>query len=247
MTLIFSCNKEEVQPTTVNTDPAKPLNDKIIEKEDGSLWLYGGPNETDHFNINNHALNLFHLKYGLGRETFHALRNPEYIPLSDLTQPIPDEFEVILIQANEGKIAYPLELMVKHEVINDVIDGIPVLVSYCVLADFIGIFPREYCKQTLTFGVSGYTYYEEGIRDGRDGFVLWDRDTESLWWPIINSGVSGELRGARLDIDLPFTWERTTMDDLRTNHPNSKILRFGQEEEPPVTWPRLEESDFDCD
>lgn len=244
---IFSCNKEEVLQNEPSTT-VKPTNDKIIIKDDGTVWLYGGPNESEHFNVSNRSFNLTHLKYGLGRETFYALRDPQYIPLVDMNQSIPDESEIILLHANQGTIAYPLELMIKHEVVNDVIDGIPVLVSYCVLADFIGIYSREYCKQVLTFGVSGYTYYEDGIQDGRDGFVLWDRETESLWWPLINSGISGTLEGEHLNkSDLPFTWERTTMYDLRTNYPNSTILNFGQEENPPNGWTRLEEADFDCD
>ncbi len=243
---LVSCSKKDIPEDEV-TAPYIPLSDKIIDHGDGNLWLYGGQDEEDHFNITNNSIRLSNLKYGLGRELFNSLRDPQYTALSNLTTPMHDSSEIILIHATEGKFAYPIELMVKHEVVNDVIDGIPVLVSYCILADFIGVFPREYCKQTLTFGVSGYTYYQNGVRDGRDGFILWDRDTESLWWPIINKGMSGTFLGASLDTDLPFSWERTTMGDLRMNHTDAKILKFGQFEVPPENWTRLEENDFDCD
>lgn len=241
-----SCNKEE-SPVTDPTTPYIPLSDKIINKEDGTMWLYGGPNESDHFDITDNSINLARLKYGIGRELFNTLKNPEFVSIADLSVSLADTSELIVIHADEGIFAYPFDLMVKHEVINDVIDGVPVLVSYCVLADFIGVFSREYCKQTLMFGVSGYTYYSNGVYDGKDGFVLWDRDTESLWWPLINTGVSGTLKDAHLSSDLPFTWERTTMEVVNTNYPTAQILKFGQFEDPPTDWTRLEEGDFDCD
>lgn len=66
------------------------------------------------------------------------------------------------------------------------------------MADLDAIYKRDYGGEVLTFGISDYTYFETGIWDGLDAFILWDRDTESLWWPLIEKSVSGPLRDVKL-------------------------------------------------
>ena len=70
--------------------------------------------------------------------------------------------------------------------------------SYCVLADLGAVYSRNYNSKELTFALSGYTYYDKNIWNGLDGFVLWDRETESLWWPLVGKAVSGKLKGVNL-------------------------------------------------
>ena len=218
------------------------IGDKVFES-DNKLWLWGGNNDDWHFNISNLSLPLSGFKYGLGRETFKALMVPQYqSPAAFGNSFFKEQDEFIVVEGVEEKKAYPIDLMIQHEVINDVIEGEPIMVGYCVLADFAGVFSRKYCGQVFTFAVSGYTYFENGIWDGKDGFVLWDRDTESLWWPLIGQAVSGGMKGEKLNSDIGgLHWEVVTWEELKSQG-NIKVLKYSQTMEPPIDYPRIDEN-----
>jgi hypothetical protein len=69
-----------------------------------------------------------------------------------------------------------------------------------------------------------------------DGFVLWDRETESLWWPLIDEAVSGEMKGTRLKKYDQSKWLDTNLKYLEEQHPNAEVLKAGQTMEPPKNW-----------
>ena len=94
--------------------------------------------------------------------------------------------------------AYSIKDLTRHEVVNDVLNGQPIMAAYCILADLGAIYERNYDDQELTFALSGYTYFDKDVWNGLDGFVLWDRETESLWWPLIGKAVSGPLKEVKL-------------------------------------------------
>ena len=67
------------------------------------------------------------------------------------------------------------------------------------------------------FGVSGYVY--------KDVFVIFDRRTESLWYPLDGSGwtaISGPRRGEK----IPFIEEAPVLSlgKWRKQHPNTTVL-----------------------
>lgn len=253
--IFAGCSKEDVKPITSisSHDPERcedcedHENSNIADKiffVDGDKWLWGGENDDWHFNINNLSVNTNNLKFGLGRELFEALLEPTYEPLEEVEHLYDNDDEFIIIHAKEGIKAFPLNVMSTHEVINDVIDGMPIMIGYCVLADFSAVYSRDYCGETITFAVSGYTYYEEGIRDGRDGFVLWDRDTESLWWPLIDKAISGPLKGANFLKEVDFDWENNSFEYLKNNFSDVQILASGQTMDIPQDWQELNAEDF---
>ena len=73
---------------------------------------------------------------------------------------------------------------------------------------------------------------------GRQGFVLWDRDTESLWWPLIDRGVSGPAVDQRMKLLDRSLWEDTSWERFQAKHPNARVLRRGQDFQRPKDWPK---------
>ena len=67
------------------------------------------------------------------------------------------------------------------------------MAAYRILADLGAIYDRIVDERLYTFALSGYTYFDPAVWNGMDGFVLWDRETESLWWPLIGKSVSGPI------------------------------------------------------
>ncbi len=96
------------------------------------------------------------------------------------------------IDFNGTQKAYPFKILVWHEAVNDEIDEIPILVSYCPLCGSTIVFRRDFWKKTLTFGISGLLY--------QSNVLFYDHQTESLWSQLEMKAVTGEMIGARHQI-----------------------------------------------
>ncbi len=255
--LFFACQKEDIgigdsPVNVVDEDPhlcEVPYSGdrNFIYDEDGERWLIGGENENEDFNITNWTLEEAYIKYGLGRETFKALTEPQFISEAEYPRTIqPDELVLAVYSALGETKVYTIDMMEAHEVINDEINGEAIVVMYCPLADFFGVYYRDYCDATLTFGVSGYTYYQCDVQEGKDGFILWDRNTESLWWPLIHKGVSGEMLDEVMTPYHPAKWEVATYEQVSQSS-EFVLLKPGQGIDFEGAWTETLSQEVNCD
>lgn len=99
---------------------------------------------------------------------------------------------VIVLELNGDARAYPLRILLWHEMVNDVVGGVPVTVTFCPLCHSAIVFDRRVGDRVLSFGVSGL------LR--KSDMVMWDRQTESLWQQFTGRGIVGEMTGVQLRI-----------------------------------------------
>lgn len=210
-----------------------------IYRYEGVTYLRAGIIEDEEitFNISDWTLEPCQLNLGLGRESIPALINPAYESSIDAADDYLPTDEVIILTTADSPKVYPLKTLTQYELINDVVDGNPVMVHYSLLADLAVVYKRRYCDTTFTFGVSGYTYWDYNVQDATNSFLLWDRETESLWWPLINKAVSGKMKGHWLVRYNETLWSRSTWADVLENHPDARVLKAGQTMEVPQNWP----------
>ena len=153
--------------------------------------------------------------YGLGRNAFVPINNPE--PLSSP----PNGGDPFVFGASFNGIdrAYSRQSLLQHETVNDLFQGKPVLVVYCVLADLAGLYERTIDGQDLTLVASGWTYHN----GSHDTFVLYDRETGTLWFPFSKDnffvGIHGPLRDRKLMELAPV--KRVSFSTWKSEHPNS--------------------------
>ena len=83
-----------------------------------------------------------------------------------------DDEPVVAVELAGDARAYPLAIMMQREVVNDVVGGVAVAVTYCPLCNSAVAFRREVDGRTLDFGVTGNLRFSD--------LVMWDRQTESL-------------------------------------------------------------------
>lgn len=209
-------------------------------KKDGHRMLYGGLNH-EHFVIDNLDLSEEQFHYGIGRERFPALLEPEFETVEKATKHWEDDDRFLVAHVNGEIKAYSIKDLTRHEVVNDIVGGQHVFAAYCILADLGAVYKRTYGDKTFTFGVSGYTYYDPGIWNGMDGFILWDRETESLWWPLIDKAVSGDLKGVQLRKLEDANWEDTIWKTIRVKYPTALVLIPNQDFERPSKWNKFED------
>ena len=108
---------------------------------------------------------------------------------------------VISIELDGVARAYPLAIMMWHEIVNDVIADIPVAVTFCPLCNSAVVYDRTVQGQILRFGVSGMLRNSD--------LIMWDDATDSWWQQITGEAMVGTKTGTRLSL-LPATivaWE----------------------------------------
>ncbi|WP_348730320.1 DUF3179 domain-containing protein [uncultured Mycolicibacterium sp.] len=108
--------------------------------------------------------------------------------------------------------AYPQQILVWHEIVNDTVGGEPLSVTYCPLTG-TAIAYLSPPGDVRTFGTTG--------RLVNSNLLMYDRATESQWPQILGVAISGPLKGTRLDT-VPLVW--TTWRAWRTVHPNTLML-----------------------
>lgn len=109
--------------------------------------------------------------------------------------------------------AYPIRILVWHELVNDKINNTPFLITYCPLCGSILAFSRYINDEELTFGVSGLLYQSD--------VLFYDHKTESLWSQLKMQSVSGKFAGAEMKL-IPYTF--STWREWKDQHPNSLVL-----------------------
>jgi len=120
---------------------------------------------------------------------------------------------VIGLEINGDTRAYPLFILVWHEIVNDKVGGLPVAITYCPLCFTNQVFERVIDGQEVEFGTSGKLY--------NSNLVMYDRLTDSYWSQALGKAITGELAGLDLKI-IPFdviTWE-----DWKLVHPDTLVL-----------------------
>ena len=124
-----------------------------------------------------------------------------------------DSDTVIGLDINGETKAYPLFILVWHEIVNDEVGGVPVSVTYCPLCYTNQVFERIIDGKTVEFGTSGKLY--------NSNLLMYDRLTESYWSQALGEAVKGELTGYKLDL-VPF--DVITWGDWKQQHPDTLVL-----------------------
>jgi len=184
------------------------------------------------------------LRGGPPRDGIPALDDPAVLPVDGADWP--DDEWVVGVAWEGVARAYPLSVLVWHELVNDRVGGLPILVTYCPLCGSAMVFGRslpvpgegeggkeeeEGAKRSsaagtaMRFGVSGLLYQSD--------LLMFDRETESLWSQLAGRAISGPRRGQRLELlrSRIEPWAR-----WRVRHPETTVLsrdtghrrRYGQ-------------------
>jgi hypothetical protein len=147
-----------------------------------------------------------------------SIDNPKFVTVQEAGTFISDSDLVLGVNVNGDVRAYPLSILVWHEIVNDKVGGIPVAVTYCPLCFTNQVFNRTLTNDgqgtiVLQFGTSGKLY--------NSNLVMYDRTSKSLWSQALGQGIIGKYSGQKLQ-RIPF--DISYWRDWKQLYPNSKIL-----------------------
>ena len=130
------------------------------------------------------------LSGGPPKDGIPAVNDPTFIKVADEDR-IGDREPVITVEIDGATPrAYPVRYLTWHEIVNDVVGGVPVAVTFCPLCNSGITFDRRVGGQVLTFGVSGKLRNSD--------MVMYDRETQSWWQQAIGTGIVGANNGTEL-------------------------------------------------
>jgi hypothetical protein len=151
---------------------------------------------------------------GPSPDVFPSIDNPKFTNETDASSWLTDSYDAVIGVSLNGDVrAYPLRIMVWHEIANDVVGGVPVAITYCPLCYSTQAFIRQINGTAVQFGTSGKLY--------NNNLVMYDRLTKSLWSEIWGEAIAGSMTGQtlqRVPIDV------TTWGAWKNLHPNTLVL-----------------------
>lgn len=150
---------------------------------------------------------------GPGKDGIPAVDAPRFVSVSDASGFLESREPVVQLEVNGDVRAYPLQILIWHEIVNDVVGGTPVAVTFCPLCNTTIVFDRRLDGRLLDFGTTG------NLRNS--DLVMYDRQTETWWQQFGGEAVVGTLAGKELT-KVPaaiVAWE-----DFAREHPDGKVL-----------------------
>jgi hypothetical protein len=177
--------------------PPRNVIPKPLQKPHPPPWAASSRRETT----------MVAARLGMGSPGF-AFETPE-----EASSLLPPTSLVIGIEREGEARAYPSDLLSYHEVVNDVVGGLPVAITWCPICQTALGFERRVGDRVLTFGVSGYLYLSN--------LVLFDRETGSLWNQLLGGAITGRMRGESL---RPVPVVHETWAEWLRQHPDTRVL-----------------------
>jgi hypothetical protein len=150
---------------------------------------------------------------GPPKDGIPAIDTPKFISIEKANSWLNENEPVIALEKNNEIKAYPLQIMIYHEIVNDTVGGIPVSVTFCPLCNATIVFDRRVNNQVLDFGTTGKLRMSD--------MVMYDRQTQSWWQQFTGTGIVGNYAGIKLK---QFTANIIAYRDFRFAFPNAKVL-----------------------
>lgn len=148
---------------------------------------------------------------GPPRDGIPPIDDPQFVPAGKAEYG-PRE-PVIRLSLGDDVRAYPLSVLIWHEIANDTVARVPVAVTYCPLCDAAIVFERTVDGEVLRFGTTGKLRNSD--------LVMWDDATESWWQQFSGRAIVGSYTGETLSM-LPSRVE--SFEKFKTAHPDGKVL-----------------------
>jgi Protein of unknown function (DUF3179) len=154
------------------------------------------------------------LSGGPPQDGIPSIDNPKFQSVQEADEILEDSELVLGLNINGDIRVYPLQILVWHEIVNDVVGDQPVAVTYCPLCFTNQVFNRTLNDgNTVEFGTSGKLY--------NSNLVMYDRKSNSLWSQALGEGIVGEYAGVKLE-RIPF--DVAYWKEWKELYPESKVL-----------------------
>jgi len=154
---------------------------------------------------------------GPPRDGIPSIDSPRFVGTAEASTWLQDPEPVIALQLKGSVKAYPLQILMYHEIVNDEIANVPVAVTFCPLCNASIVFERALgsgeSADVLDFGTTG--------RLRKSDLVMYDRQTESWWQQFTGKAIIGDYNGTEL-VRIPS--QIISFGEFRNAFPEADVL-----------------------
>ncbi len=150
---------------------------------------------------------------GPPKDGIPAIDRPRFVSTRAARAWLRPKEPVIVVRLGREAKAYPLQILMFHEIVNDVVAGVPVAVTFCPLCNASLVFDRRVAGRVLDFGTTGRLRFSD--------LVMYDRQTESWWQQFTGKAIVGNYAGTEL-VRLPS--EIVAFEDFESAYRTALVL-----------------------
>lgn len=142
-----------------------------------------------------------------------SIDKPIFLRIEKVEEWLSNRDPVIVLRGTQQVKAYPLQILIWHEIVNDYLDGNAVSVTYSAISNSTAAMYRQARDRTLEFGTTGKLY--------KGTSVFYDRQTRSYWLHYSGDCIKGRLAGYQLEL-LPVIL--TSFREFKRSYPQGRVL-----------------------
>jgi len=150
---------------------------------------------------------------GPPKDGIPSIDDPRFAPVDAVRDDLGAEEPVMTVAIDGDVRAYPLRVLMWHEIVNDTVGGRAVAVTYCPLCNSAIVFERRVAGEVTTFGTTGKLRHSD--------LVMYDRASESWWQQFDGRAIVGDHAGAELE-RVPARLE--SLERFAERHPDGRVL-----------------------
>jgi hypothetical protein len=128
---------------------------------------------------------------GPPKDGIPSIDHPQFENVDEAGQWVNALEPVIVVNLAGETKAYPLKILIYHEIVNDELNGVPITVTFCPLCNASIVFDRRYEGEVLDFGTTGLLRMSD--------LVMYDRQSESWWQQFSGKAIVGSFVGSELE------------------------------------------------
>jgi len=153
------------------------------------------------------------LSGGPPKDGIPAIDFPEFVSVEEASEWLSEVEPVIFVQVGEDARAYPIQILIWHEIVNDMVGDLPLTVTFCPLCNTAIVFEREVDGQVLDFGTTGRLH--------NSNLIMYDRQTENWWQQATGEVIVGDMLGTQLAL---YPASIISWGDFAAAFPDGKVL-----------------------
>jgi hypothetical protein len=153
------------------------------------------------------------LSGGPPKDGIPSIDAPKFQSTREADEWLSDREPVVFVQVGDDARAYPIQILIWHEIVNDTVGGEPLLVTFCPLCNTAIAFKRTFDGTVLDFGTTGRLRYSN--------LIMYDRQTETWWQQATGDAITGEYTGAQLEF---YPASMISWADFKALYPDGKVL-----------------------
>lgn len=150
---------------------------------------------------------------GPPKDGIPSIDNPQFVAVEQADTWLKPVEPIIRVQVGDEARAYPLQVLMWHEIVNDTVGDKPLAVTFCPLCNTAIVFERTVKGQVLDFGTTGRLRFSN--------LMMYDRQTETWWQQASGEAIAGDLTGTHLAF---YPAEIIAWEDFRQTHPEGQVL-----------------------